>query len=84
MVSTPETLYAWDGDAHLAHPVVGDNGPDLLFVPTATFPVDLLWDELTVAGQLHRLASFSRLRAARGRCTRHSGEVHRRQGRSKC
>ncbi|MDT5103762.1 MAG: hypothetical protein QOI25_1275 [Mycobacterium sp.] len=61
MTSIPETLYARDGDAHLAYQVVGDNGPDLLFVPTATFPIDLLWDEPTVAGQLHRLASFSRL-----------------------
>jgi hypothetical protein len=64
MASIPETLYARDGNAHLAYQVVGDNGPDLLFVPTATFPIDLLWDEPTVAGQLHRLASFSRLRAA--------------------
>ena len=60
MSATPETRYARDGDAHLAYQIVGD-GPDLLFVPTATFPIDLLWDEPTVAGHLHRLASFSRL-----------------------
>ncbi|HUO39621.1 MAG TPA: adenylate/guanylate cyclase domain-containing protein, partial [Mycobacterium sp.] len=41
--------------------IVGDSGPDLLFVPSGTFPIDLLWDEPTVAGHLHRLASFSRL-----------------------
>ena len=61
MSATPETRYARDGDAHLAYQVFGDGGPDLLFVPTATFPIDLLWDEPTVAGHLHRLASFSRL-----------------------
>ena len=61
MASTPDTLYARDGDAHLAYQVVGDNGPDLLYVPTATFPIDLLWDEPAVAGHLRRLASFSRL-----------------------
>ncbi|MGE2714112.1 adenylate/guanylate cyclase domain-containing protein [Mycolicibacterium litorale] len=70
MASAPETLYARDGDAHLAYQVVGgadsaggvgDTGPDLLFVPTATFPIDLLWDEPTVAGHLRQLASFSRL-----------------------
>ena len=62
MAATPETLYAKDGDSHhLAYQVVGDGGPDLLFVPTATFPIDLLWDEPTVAGHLRRLASFSRL-----------------------
>jgi len=61
MAGTPETLYAKDGDSHhLAYQVVGE-GPDLLFVPTATFPTDLLWDEPTVAYHLRRLASFSRL-----------------------
>lgn len=61
MVSAPETLYARDGDSHLAYQVVGGAGPDLLFVPTATFPIDLLWDDPTVAAQLRHLASFSRL-----------------------
>jgi pimeloyl-ACP methyl ester carboxylesterase len=61
MAAIPETLYARDGDIHLAYQVVADSGPDLLFVPTATFPIDLLWDEPTVAGHLRRLASFSRL-----------------------
>jgi pimeloyl-ACP methyl ester carboxylesterase len=61
MAAAPETHYARDGDAHLAYQVVGDHGPDLLFVPTATFPIDVLWDEPTVAGHLRRLASFSRL-----------------------
>lgn len=61
MASAPETLYARDGDAHLAYQVVGDAGPDLLFVPTTTFPIDLLWDDPLVAGRLRQLASFSRL-----------------------
>ena len=30
-------------------------------MPTATFPIDLLWEEPTVAGHLRRLASFGRL-----------------------
>ncbi|MET0756716.1 MAG: adenylate/guanylate cyclase domain-containing protein [Mycobacterium sp.] len=61
MAAAPETHYARDGDAHLAYQIIGDGGPDLLFVPTAAFPIDLLWDEPTVAGHLRRLASFSRL-----------------------
>jgi len=61
MAAVPETVYARDGDAHLAYQIVGDRGPDLLFVPTGMFPIDLLWDEPTVAGHLRRLASFSRL-----------------------
>ena len=61
MTSVPETRYARLGDAHLAYQVVGDGGPDLLFCPPRQFPIDLLWDEPTVAGHLRRLASFSRL-----------------------
>ncbi len=61
MAAVPQTVYARDGDAHLAYQIVGDRGPDLLFVPTGTFPIDLLWDEPTVARHLRRLASFSRL-----------------------
>jgi class 3 adenylate cyclase len=61
MAGIPATLYARDGDAHLAYQIVGNRGADLLFVPTSTFPIDLLWDEPSVAGHLHRLASFSRL-----------------------
>src|ERR1700754_1245459 len=61
MAAVPETKYARAGDVHLAYQVVGDSGPDLVYVPTATFPIDLLWDDSTVAGHLRRLASFSRL-----------------------
>jgi class 3 adenylate cyclase len=61
MTATPETYYARDGNVRVAYQIVGDQGPDLLFVPTPVFPIDLLWDEPTVAGQLGRLASFSRL-----------------------
>jgi class 3 adenylate cyclase len=62
MAAIPETVYARDGDGHhLAYQILGESGSDLLFVPAGTFPIDLLWDEPTVAGHLRRLASFSRL-----------------------
>jgi class 3 adenylate cyclase len=61
MAAIPETVYARDGDVHLAYQIIGDRGPDLLFVPTAMFPIDLLWDEPTVARHLRTLSSFSRL-----------------------
>ena len=61
MGGTPETLYARDGDLYLAYQVVGDGGPDLLYVPIALWPIDLIWDDPTVASHLRRLASFSRL-----------------------
>ena len=60
MSSVPETRYARYGDAHIAYQVLGD-GPDLLFVPLASMPIDLIWDEPALAGPLRRLASFSRL-----------------------
>ena len=61
MGGTPETRYARDGDLYLAYQVVGDSGPDLLYVPMALWPIDLIWDDPTVARHLRRLASFSRL-----------------------
>ncbi|AEV74890.1 family 3 adenylate cyclase [Mycolicibacterium rhodesiae NBB3] len=61
MSAIPETVYARDADAHLAYQVVDNAGPDLLFVPTPRFPIDLIWDDYTVADQLRRLASFGRL-----------------------
>jgi len=60
MGGTPETRYARDGSLHSAYQVVGE-GPDLLLVLNPNFPIDLVWDEPTVAAHLRRLASFSRL-----------------------
>ncbi len=60
MTGVPETRYAPVGEHAVAYQIVGD-GSDLLYVPTVQFPIDLLWDEPTVAGHLHRVASFSRL-----------------------
>ncbi len=61
MAGAPETRYAVENGQHVAYQVLGDTGPDLLYLPTATFPVDLMWDEPTFAHGLRRLASFSRL-----------------------
>ena len=61
VAAAPETRYAFDGEHHVAYQVVSSDGPDLLYVPTATFPIDLMWDEPVFARCLRRLASFSRL-----------------------
>ena len=61
MAAAPVTCYAQDGGLHFAYQVLGDHGPDVLLVLNPNFPIDLVWDEPTVAGHLHRLASFSRL-----------------------
>jgi hypothetical protein len=52
MAAIPEPVYALDRDVNLAYQVVGDSGPDLLFVPTPRFPIDLIWDDPTVARHL--------------------------------
>ena len=57
----PETVYARDRGVNLAYQVLDDAGPDTLFVPTPRFPIDLIWDDPTVARHLRRLASFGRL-----------------------
>ncbi|MDT5154519.1 MAG: hypothetical protein QOI01_6252 [Mycobacterium sp.] len=61
MAAIPETVYARDRDVNLAYQVLDDAGPDVLFVPTPRFPIDLIWDDPTVARHLRRLASFGRL-----------------------
>ena len=60
MPGVPETRYADFGGAHLAYQVIGE-GPDLVYLASVQHPIDLIWDEPTVADHLHRLASFSRL-----------------------
>src|ERR1700748_1237407 len=61
MTATPETHYARDDNFRVAYQIVGDHGPDLLVGHSPVLPIALLWDEPTVADQLGRLASFSRL-----------------------
>jgi class 3 adenylate cyclase len=61
MAGVPETRYADLGGVHFAYQVLEANGPDLLLIPCPNLPIDLLWDDPTVAGHLNRLASFSRL-----------------------
>src|SRR5690349_23929717 len=61
MAAAPVTCYAQDGGLHFAYQVLSDHGPDVLLVLNPNFPIDLVWDEPTVAGHLYRLASFSRL-----------------------
>jgi len=57
----PETRYAKSGGVHIAYQVVGDAGPDLVFVPGWISHVEYFWEEPRFAAFLRRLASFSRL-----------------------
>lgn len=61
MAVAPETHYAHDAGCFLAYQVTGESSIDLLYLPTATFPIDLMWDEPMLSRGLRRLTSFSRL-----------------------
>src|SRR6266540_2320588 len=56
-----ETRYARRGDAHIAYQVLGERGPDLLYLSSGTISIDSI-DEEPGFARFHRgLASFSRL-----------------------
>jgi class 3 adenylate cyclase len=55
-----ETRYAQVGDRQVAYQVVGDGPVDLLVVPPAHFPVDLMWEVPSLVAFRDRLSSFSR------------------------
>ena len=57
----PETKYAKSGDVHIAYQVIGRGRIDLVFVSAWVFPIEVVWEEPSVARFFQRLASFSRL-----------------------
>jgi class 3 adenylate cyclase len=60
-MDTPETLFARNGDIHLAYQIVGAGSPDLLLVDTWVHHVEAVWDFPDYARFMRRLASFGRL-----------------------
>jgi class 3 adenylate cyclase len=60
-VEAPETHYARNGGVSLAYQVVGDGGPDILYIPGYLSNVELSWDHPRYAGFLRRVASLGRL-----------------------
>ena len=60
-VAIPKTRYTKSGDVNIAYQVVGDNGPDLVFVMGWVSHVEYFWTHPRVANFFRRLASFSRL-----------------------
>ena len=61
MTADAETRYARSGDAHIAYQVLGEGGPDLLYLSSGTISIDSI-DEEPGFARFHRgLASFSRL-----------------------
>jgi class 3 adenylate cyclase len=57
----PETRYARSGDAHIAYQILGEGGPDLLYLSSGTISIDSIDEEPGFARFHRELASFSRL-----------------------
>jgi pimeloyl-ACP methyl ester carboxylesterase len=57
----PETKYAKSGDVHIAFQVIGSGQIDLVYVSPWVFPIEVSWEESSVARFFQRLAAFSRL-----------------------
>ena len=60
MAEIPETRLADTDVGRIAYQIVGDRGVDLLVAHPWAFPIDLMWDEPTLAQFLGRLSTFSR------------------------
>jgi len=57
----PETRYATSGDVNIAYQVVGEGQLDLVFVPSLTHHLELVWENPPQARFFERLASMGRL-----------------------
>ena len=57
----PMTRYARAGDIYVAYQVVGDSGPDLIFLPNLFSNIELFWELPRLERWFSRLARFSRL-----------------------
>jgi pimeloyl-ACP methyl ester carboxylesterase len=60
-VAIPKTRYTKSGDVNIAYQIVGDDGPDLVFVMGWVSHVEYFWTHPRVASFFRRLAGFSRL-----------------------
>jgi class 3 adenylate cyclase/pimeloyl-ACP methyl ester carboxylesterase len=57
----PRTRYVRSGDASIAYQVVGDSGPDMLFLTGWVTQIEHLWEAPANKRFLERLAAFGRL-----------------------
>jgi class 3 adenylate cyclase len=60
-VEAPETHYTLSGDVNIAYQVVGQGQLDLVFIPSLTHHVELVWENPPQAQFFSRLASLGRL-----------------------
>jgi class 3 adenylate cyclase len=61
MPDAPTTMFARNGDVHIAYQVVGVGSPDLLLVDTWGHHVEAVWDFPDLARFLRRLSAIGRL-----------------------
>ena len=57
----PETRYTISGDVNIAYQVVGERPIDLVFIPSLTHHLELVWENRPQARFFERLASMGRL-----------------------
>jgi class 3 adenylate cyclase/pimeloyl-ACP methyl ester carboxylesterase len=60
-MKAPETRYTLSGDVNIAYQVIGQGPLDLVFIPSLTHHVELVWENPPQAEFFGRLASVSRL-----------------------
>ena len=59
--SHPATRYVRSGDIHIAYTVIGQGGPDIVFVPGMFSHLDLWWETQATARFFRRLGALGRL-----------------------
>jgi DNA-binding SARP family transcriptional activator/pimeloyl-ACP methyl ester carboxylesterase len=57
----PATRYVKSGDIHIAYAVIGQGGPDIVFVPGMFSNLDLWWETQATARFFQRLGALGRL-----------------------
>jgi class 3 adenylate cyclase len=60
-MEAPKTRYTLSGDVNIAYQVVGDGPLDLVFIPSMTHHLELVWENPTQAEFFSRLGSSGRL-----------------------
>ena len=61
MVEVPQTQYARSGDVHIAFQVVGSASVDLVWMPSWSSHLEMMWDDPLIPAFVRRLARFSRV-----------------------
>ena len=61
MVSLPATQYARSGDVHIAFQVIGSSPEDLVWMPSWSSHLEMMWDDPLIPAFVDKLARFARV-----------------------